>query len=142
MLKPRIFLIGDCDAIDCADLPRIFVKCIDVANGCDLVWHRQVQANEVESAHQIQRVVQFVRQNMEASVLHIELARLQSSVLNLRRERVRDGIAEDAETNRRIDMPASFQFRRSLTNTRLLARFFHVIPNECEGPRIGNRSHN
>ena len=81
---------------------------------------------------------------MKARVLQLQLARLQCSILHLRRERMRDGIAENAEADLEIDMTGDI-----LPVLKIMERvdffranLFHVIPNECEGARIANRSHN
>ena len=98
------FAIVDLDRVDRANALRAFFEIINKLERGDFVRNGQVHADEIQIAYELERLAQFAWRNLKARVLHVDLAMLERGVLHLRRERMRDRIAEDAETNRRIDI--------------------------------------
>jgi hypothetical protein len=81
-----------------------FVRLIDLRVGSDLVGDGDVNSNEVESAQKQQRRSQLVGANVKAAILHVDVAYTERRILHLRRKRMRNGIAENAEPNWGIDI--------------------------------------
>src|SRR5436190_17257976 len=76
----------------------------------------------------MQRRSQFVRPNMKARVLHVDLAMLQRGVLHLRRERMRDRIAKHTKPDWRIEITRRFSPIFEISKRVTLSRsflFFH-----------------
>ena len=70
--------------------------------------HGQIDSDEVELAQKSQRGSQFIRSNMKARVLHVDVALLEGGVLDLRREGMRDRVTKDAKADWRIDITRRF----------------------------------
>ena len=70
----------------------------------NLVRNREVDPDKFQFRQQTQCGFQFFGRDLETRVLHLDLAVSQRGVLHFRRKRMSHRIAEDAETNRRIDI--------------------------------------
>ena len=66
------------------------------------MWDSEIQAEELRFARELQGVTQFVRPYMKSHILHVDVGVLEGRVLHLRRKRVCDRIAENAQPDWRI----------------------------------------
>ena len=86
----------------------------------------EINADEFAFANEPDRFTQLVRQNVKPRILPVNLAMLEGSILHLRRKRMLDWIAQDAETNRRIDFAQGLQIGERVNLFACRAFLFHV----------------
>ena len=125
-IEPAQFAALDFDGVDSADLARGLIRLVDQSQRRDLVRDGQVYAHKIEARQQFERGLQFARRDLESGVAHLEAGFLQGGVLHLGRERMRDRMAEDAETNRRLEFLAAETLK---VGERV--NFFHGVSRYC-----------
>src|SRR2546421_10961228 len=87
-----------------ANLFRIALDRIQQFWPSGLVWNSEINPDEFVFSNLLDRSAQFIRQNVEAHILNIDLAMLERGVLHLRRKRMLDWIAVHSETDCGFDI--------------------------------------
>src|SRR5437016_5632154 len=81
-----------------------FIRFIDLPEARNFVRHRQVHSCKVQISQKAQSRSQFIRPDMKARVLSIDLAGVQSRILHFGRKRMCNWITKDAQVNGWIDV--------------------------------------
>ena len=96
------FFTLDRDRVHDADPPRMIIRAIDERERRELVRDGAIHTDESLRGQQAKGFREFLRADVQPRVTGVDAARGERGIVHRRRGRMRDGIAQDREAERRL----------------------------------------